>query len=479
MSHPRSGTTQRRPQRKGDAPWGFTLLEMVVVITIIAILAASLVPVLMTPFVTEKRLETVNEMRELERAITGRPEYGDFGFLGTMGRLPIGPTDPEAGFATELILQGSMPAVTVTPSGAPVGVPVGWNGPYVRSEYLDPTRDAWGNQYRLILNPSDHSQWRLVSSGQDRVAQITGTNPNNGGEPCDDVVFPSQATGGVTNALWFSSKGTVFVDVWGDYGSWQKAMYQTATSEIVSVAIWYPDGSGALTSVTCTPVVDPATSVETNTFQCLDVPFGLHTVSVTLNNNALTHPQFQNYASVAFRFDQNVANSRQNTYQRLMVPLAPSAFSTAATVTSTLAAGTASTTGVPVLSGNSTESGYFPELRVGNGPGTRMSLAEARAWGVVRMPDATTDCKLSLEPNYGDGIAPWTADSLATATILIPPTGVAGGIAMPFSLTARYSALPTYISMFRLTVAKGTNGTGTCQVVAGAQATVFRQLATP
>jgi prepilin-type N-terminal cleavage/methylation domain-containing protein len=192
---------RRNPAGSGVrfSPSGFTLLEMVLVLTIVAIISTVLVPVLANPFTVDAYVETDKEMSAIVDAVYGRGEIGDFGYLSSMGALP--PATTVDGVPTidvaALYKQPSdaeNPASTIATLNVG-GVPAGWNGPYLRSFMPDPVRDSWGSPYRYDFNPANTSQWRITSFGPDRKF---GTG--------DDLILPSSTS-------WFPTTGELEISL--------------------------------------------------------------------------------------------------------------------------------------------------------------------------------------------------------------------------------------------------------------------------
>jgi type II secretory pathway pseudopilin PulG len=85
---------------------GFTLLELVVIVAVMAILAAAVAPTFLNQIGDARIQATQEEAQTLYEAIVGHPtESGtQFGFVGDMGEFP-------ASF-TALVQPGSLPAYT-------------------------------------------------------------------------------------------------------------------------------------------------------------------------------------------------------------------------------------------------------------------------------------------------------------------------------------------------------------------------------
>lgn len=124
---------------------GFTLIELMVVLTIIAMLAALVVPRLFKNVDKAKMQTTKAQISALESALDAY-------------RLDVGsyPT-------TELGLN----ALRVRPSGM-----TKWEGPYLPK---DVPPDAWGNPY-VYKCPSEHGDYEIVSYGADGQPGGEGIN---------------------------------------------------------------------------------------------------------------------------------------------------------------------------------------------------------------------------------------------------------------------------------------------------------------
>ena len=113
---------------------GFTLVEVVMVIIIMAIIAAVAMRSMDKGLETARVEETRNEMNQLAEAIAGNPSlYSNgmrtsFGYVGDVGSLPA-----------------NLDALTTNPGYGT------WKGPYIRSDFSgyasDFKKDAWGVNY--------------------------------------------------------------------------------------------------------------------------------------------------------------------------------------------------------------------------------------------------------------------------------------------------------------------------------------------
>jgi type II secretory pathway pseudopilin PulG len=148
---------------------GFTLIEVVIIVAVLAILAAAITPAILQQIVDAKVTATKSSAKALYEAMAGRNDVkGSYGFLGDMGRIPAKPDD-----------------LIKPPAGAPAydgtrtfrGVGVGWKGPYLaigdtKEGFLT---DGWGHEYRIS------------PLGQVRSAGPDGIYDNE-----DDIVYPPE-----------------------------------------------------------------------------------------------------------------------------------------------------------------------------------------------------------------------------------------------------------------------------------------------
>lgn len=146
------------------APSGFTLIELVVVLTILAVLAAA-ATVSTAGVVDQSRYDTTrSRLTDIESAVIGRPGLLDSqnrpwiqGFVADVGRVPklIGTPGVDDGtLLNELWIApvGVAPfSIQSAPGDPDVQLPCGWRGPYLRLP-LGSTQvlDGWGHALHFV-----------------------------------------------------------------------------------------------------------------------------------------------------------------------------------------------------------------------------------------------------------------------------------------------------------------------------------------
>jgi prepilin-type N-terminal cleavage/methylation domain-containing protein len=174
--------------RSGLQASGFTLIELVVVLSVIGILTATVTPAVVQRVMDARIASTALEARALHDAIVGDHTQSRFGFVGDIGRLP--------GSFQELVQRGSLPAYTTNTAR---GIGMGWRGPYIN----------------IGASPADYAldAFTGASSGQVRSA-----GPDGVVNTMDDIVYPPAApavTGNVTVTVKTITGGRTRVDPTG------------------------------------------------------------------------------------------------------------------------------------------------------------------------------------------------------------------------------------------------------------------------
>jgi hypothetical protein len=173
-----NGSGFRVPGSRFGGASGFTLLELIVIVAVLAILAAAVTPAVMQQILDTRIETTQDETRVLYEAMVG-PPTGEtrFGFAGDIGRLPNS--------FRELVQPSGLPLYT-TNTVRSVGM--GWRGPYVNTGTSsgDAFTDGFGRPY-------------TIESGQ-----VSSAGPDGIAGNADDIVyppFPPTVTGDVSVSL--------------------------------------------------------------------------------------------------------------------------------------------------------------------------------------------------------------------------------------------------------------------------------------
>jgi prepilin-type N-terminal cleavage/methylation domain-containing protein len=153
------------PQRLHSSSVGFTLIEMIIVIAILAVVAGAMAPLAVRTMDSSRQDLTLKRQQNIYLAIFGDPSAPGSGFLSDIGRLPG--TD-----LSELAAVGSLPLYAIQPCG----VGMGWRGPYLLEGVDTAGRplDGWGT-------PMDLVNGQIRSAGPDH-SMITAA---------DNLVYPS------------------------------------------------------------------------------------------------------------------------------------------------------------------------------------------------------------------------------------------------------------------------------------------------
>ncbi|MGE3165120.1 MAG: prepilin-type N-terminal cleavage/methylation domain-containing protein [Planctomycetota bacterium] len=196
----------------GGKTWrrsGFTLIELITALLILAVLAALVVPQLPAVFESAERDATLSSLDTIRQAIVGhRGAALPTGYLADVRRHPVTLRD-----------------LYIAPSQVPLFDPltaIGWRGPYLTTATAsytltaddvmngfttdygsigDPALpDAWGHAIVLqvpdpdadaVFTPDDHRHARLVSAGPD--GKLTTPRTDAAAEPPGNALYPARA----------------------------------------------------------------------------------------------------------------------------------------------------------------------------------------------------------------------------------------------------------------------------------------------
>jgi prepilin-type N-terminal cleavage/methylation domain-containing protein len=181
---------------------GFTLVEVVIVLAVVAILAAILVPVIGNNINQAKIARAAGDVKAIGEAIVR--------FRQDLGYWPL--RDAAGNNVQELVSSGTIPspsAVTTTWQGkttllldahlvngiftqyqrgpSPQGVPC-WNGPYLSALKTDPFNQAFLVNVENFYNGTNATVY-VLCAGTDKV---TDTNFEGGAAGGDDISFQLQ-----------------------------------------------------------------------------------------------------------------------------------------------------------------------------------------------------------------------------------------------------------------------------------------------
>jgi len=167
---------------------GFTLLELLIVISIIAILAAILLPTIQSIFGTADRRKALLEMNQVVQAVEA--------FYADYGRLPVSRTDqtskPDKDFSGPTASKAIFKALAGNDDAINPRKKVYISNSTIQTDgtYLDP----WGSQYNIWLDLSHDDKLSVPINGASpklfttkAIVYSSGPNGIIGGSVKDDI----------------------------------------------------------------------------------------------------------------------------------------------------------------------------------------------------------------------------------------------------------------------------------------------------
>ena len=212
-------------KRSYHSAYGFTLIELAIVILLVGVLATIATRKMSTSIETAQYEQTKKELDQLARAIVGNPEVfvngarADFGYVGDVGALP-----PD------------LDALVQNPGGYAT-----WDGPYMATGFESDgfKKDAWSANYVYT----------------DTLIRSTGSGSNI------DKLFANSSADLLNNVV----EGVVV-----DAGS---AMPGADYKDSLVIRLTYPDGSGGYTTALTNPDAK-------GNFSLSNIPIGPHPLNV-------------------------------------------------------------------------------------------------------------------------------------------------------------------------------------------------------
>lgn len=260
---------------------GFTLVEIIVVLAVLAILVGLAVPIALKIFERTAEDTTREEMDNIKKAMLGDPKKlqssfrSDFGFLGDVGCLPT--------VLDRLVTQGSLPPWSFNSTNQ---AGAGWKGPYITGPAGEEfTKDQLGNPYT----------YTVPAGACPLTATLTSNGPDGQPSTADDISI-SVASNETTATVRGKVKDTAGVGLQG-----------------ISVE-FYSAVVGVLTTTT-------STTDANGEYVFASVPFGARAVralprlvfspgSVVITGGVASDISFKvvNYSTSSFQIDQLNAN---------------------------------------------------------------------------------------------------------------------------------------------------------------------------
>jgi len=276
---------------------GFTLIEVVVVLAIVAIMGSAITPLVVRVINNKREKATIEALKEFKRAIIGDPAIVSkevrtyFGYIGDMGSLPARIED--------LYQKGAQPSFTydtTKKTGA------GWNGPYIDPSLVENLAslklDDYGNEFTYDTTEFTDSTVGVTVSAKIASKGLDGIP--GGGNDLSAYIYKTEA---------FSKVIGFVKDIEGN------------SVPGVETKINYPS-VGTLTEATTTTDID-------GLYQFTGIPYGNRSVTVVPKlvyaaGSGIT--KGANFNDVEFKITNFAANDISITSIKITYTVTPEAF---------------------------------------------------------------------------------------------------------------------------------------------------------
>jgi prepilin-type N-terminal cleavage/methylation domain-containing protein len=232
MIHQQPALFNRMPVRA--AAGGFTLIEMIGVLAIIAILAAAVAPRVFEVIADSRGTRMATEIRAIETGVTRY--YGDTGTIQDLNRTTGNPElDPAPGDDYQQTLTSRV-ALDATPGTA--GAWRRFNGPYL--EKFIPGAPAVGTSQVLFVADAEDSDTAATAAATNLAFNLDGDATTTNDTPGDgpEAVVVLQVTG--ADQADFEKVDSIFDEgVAGDKTINGRVKYATTSPTVMTILIAY------------------------------------------------------------------------------------------------------------------------------------------------------------------------------------------------------------------------------------------------
>jgi len=188
---------------------GFTLIEIIIVLGILAILMGIAVPVVYRQLASSAEQATKSEMENLKKALIGDPtkiQNGvrtDFGALGDWGGLLP---------SLDALVEPQTPTWSYDKEKK---VGAGWNGPYISETFSEERNeyklDAWGNEYAYSTEDYTNEKGELVDG---KIVSYGPDRAEGGGDDLTVEILKNETTAKVFGYVNGSEGKSIFVTIY-------------------------------------------------------------------------------------------------------------------------------------------------------------------------------------------------------------------------------------------------------------------------